>query len=108
VSDDAPVNDVPAGGLAPVEPTEASGSDHVEPPTAAKIIAPFVAIGATWAVREVMERAYRRTTGNPPPSASNRDEPLHRALLWAAATAAAMAIVTVAIVRVTAPRRRRS
>ena len=81
------------------------GTEIVDAPVTAKIAAPLIALGATWAVREVMERVYTKVTGNKPPHASDPDQRLSRILIWAASTAAAIAVVSVAIDRLTAPKR---
>jgi hypothetical protein len=77
----------------------------VEAPTALKVIAPIVAIGATLLVRKVLDKSYTAATGRTPPNAGDRDQSLRRVLVWAAATAAAVALVNVAFERLTAPKR---
>ncbi len=77
----------------------------IEAPMAAKVAAPLIALAATWVVRQVMERGYTRITGTKPPHASDREQSLRRVIIWAATTAAAMAVVTVAIDRFSAPSR---
>jgi Protein of unknown function (DUF4235) len=96
VSDDAAkaVQDA----LADVDP-----DDLVEPSTATRIAAPLIALGATWLVREILERGYVRATGNQPPHASDPSQRMSRIILWAAATAAAVAVVNVVIDRISAP-----
>ena len=79
------------------------GTEIVDAPVGAKIAAPLIALGATWAVREVLEFGYRKVTGNNPPHASDPTQRMSRIILWAATTAAAMAVVTVVIDRMTAP-----
>jgi hypothetical protein len=81
------------------------GTEIVEAAVSAKIAAPLIALAATWAVREVMERVYTKVTGNKPPHASDPDQRLSRILIWAATTAAAVAVVGVAIDRLSAPKR---
>jgi hypothetical protein len=75
----------------------------VEPATMIKIAAPFLALGAAFLVRKVMDSAYERTTGRKPPTAGDRTNSLGRVLMYAAATAAAIAVVNVVIDRATAP-----
>ena len=87
-----------------IETTEPDGDEPLSASTASKIVAPLLALGAAWAVRKALDAAYLRSTGSTPPQAANRDEPLRRVLLWAAATAAVLAVVKVAIDRITAPR----
>jgi hypothetical protein len=81
------------------------GTEIVDASVTAKIAAPLIALGATWAVRELMERVYTKATGTKPPHASDPDQKLSRILLWAATTAAAVAVVGVAIDRLSAPKR---
>jgi hypothetical protein len=81
------------------------GTEIIDAPMGAKIAAPLIALGATWAVREVMERVYTKVTGNKPPHASDPDQGMGRILIWAATTAAAVAVVGVAIDRLSAPKR---
>lgn len=69
---------------------------------AAKLAAPVLALAATWGVRHVMDRAYRRSTGSPPPRAGDPEVPLGRVLMWAAASAAVLAVTNVVIDRLTA------
>lgn len=83
-----------------MEPAE----DLVEQPTFVKVAGPLVALGAAWAVRAAMEKAYTAATGSAPPRASDRSVPLRKVLLWAAATAAAVAVANVVVDRLTAPR----
>ncbi len=77
----------------------------VEASTAAKLAAPFLALGAAWAVRKAMEAVYVRSTGTRPPNAGDPDASMRRVIIWAASTAAAIAIINVAIDRMTAPTR---
>ncbi len=70
-----------------------------------KLVAPVVAIGATFVVRKVLEVGYTRATGSAPPRANDRDQSMGRVLLWAVATAAAIAMVNLAVDRMTAPHR---
>jgi hypothetical protein len=82
----------------------AVGDDVVEPSTVIKVAAPFIALAATWAVRKAMDAAYTRATGAPPPRASDPHASMRRILVYAAVTAAAVAVVNVAVDRLTAPR----
>lgn len=77
----------------------------VEAPTSMKVLAPFLALGAAWAVQKALETVYVKVTGTRPPHAGDPDASMRRILMWAAATAAAVAVVNVAIDRATAPRR---
>jgi hypothetical protein len=78
--------------------------DLVEASTAIKVVAPFVALAATWVVRKAMDSAYTRATGHEPPRASDPQASMRRILVYAAVTAAAVAVVNVAVDRLTAPR----
>lgn len=68
-------------------------------PGAIKIIAPLAGLGAAWVVPKILGSAYRRGTGNEPPRATDRNQPLQRVLMWAAVSAAALAVVQVIIDR---------
>jgi hypothetical protein len=68
----------------------------------AKLIAPLAEIGATWGVRKAMDSVYRRSTGSEPPRARDTDASFRKVLMWAAVSAAALAVVNVVIDRVTA------
>jgi hypothetical protein len=78
---------------------EQGSSSTQDPNMILKVAAPIIAIGATWAVRKVMEKGYSGLTGNAPPRANDPDQKLTRVLVWATATAAAIAIVDVVISR---------
>jgi hypothetical protein len=77
--------------------------DLVEASTALKVAAPLIALAATWAVRKAMDAAYTRATGSEPPRASDPQASMRRILIYAAVTAAAVAVVNVAVDRLTAP-----
>jgi hypothetical protein len=83
----------------------ATDEDIVDAPTIARVVAPLLAIGATWAVQRGLEKAYVKRTGHLPPRASDPDASLRRIIVWAATTAVAVAIVNVVVDRMTAPRR---
>ncbi len=76
----------------------------VEAPTALKVAAPLIAIGVAWAVPKALGMVYTRATGTHPPRASDPDARMSRLLLWAATTAAAIAVVNVLVDRLTVPR----
>jgi len=82
---------------------EAAELDLEDPSTIARIVAPVAAIAATWVVQRVMSSGYRAVTGKEPPHASDRNQSLARVFLWAAATAATIAVVNVAIDRFISP-----
>ena len=73
------------------------------PIPAAKFIAPAATIAATWVVGKSLNAGYRRITGNEPPNAADREVPLRQAVLWALATATALALVNLAIERWVSP-----
>jgi hypothetical protein len=78
---------------------EQGSSSTPDPNMMLKVAAPLIAVGATWAVRKVMEKGYSGLTGNAPPRANDPDQGLTRVLMWATATAAAIAVVDVVISR---------
>jgi len=88
-----------------LELPSADDDEFVEASTALKVAAPILAIGAGLLVRKVLDTAYEKTTGAPPPRANDRDVKLGRVLVYAAATAMAIAMVNVIIDRSTAPKR---
>jgi len=51
---------------------------------------------ATWAVHRVLESGYTLVTGRVPPTARDRTVPFRRVVVWAALSAAAVAIADVA------------
>ena len=55
---------------------------------------------ASWVVRRLMESGYLAATGHAPPTARDQGVPLRRVLLWASASAAAVAIANVVADRV--------
>lgn len=71
------------------------------PGTAAKLVAPVLELGVSWGVRHAMDSAYRRSTGNPPPRARDTTVPLTKVLMWAAVTAAVLAVANVVVDRLT-------
>jgi hypothetical protein len=83
---------------------EIDPDDLVDPGLATKVAAPLIALGATWAVREMLEFGYRKVTGHAPPHANDPTQRMSRIILWAATTAAAVAVVSVVIDRMTAPK----
>lgn len=76
----------------------------VEVSTVLKVAAPILALGAGFLVRKALDTAYQKSTGAPPPKAGDRDVNIGRVLVYAAATAVAIAMVNVAIDRMTAPK----
>ncbi|MBP7972437.1 MAG: DUF4235 domain-containing protein [Candidatus Nanopelagicales bacterium] len=68
----------------------------------ARTIAPFAAMGVTWAARKGMAAVYTSRTGHPPPTADDREVSITRVLVWAITTAMVSATITVVINRVAA------
>lgn len=66
------------------------------------VVAPVLALGATFVVRKMMNNGYRSLTGHTPPDAQERSTPLLQALVWTAVAAATAAVVEVAVYRVSA------
>ena len=54
---------------------------------------------ASWVVRRSLESGYHRATGHLPPTARDRNVPFRRILVWAAVSAAAVAVANVAVDR---------
>ena len=77
----------------------------IDAPTAAKIIAPLVAIGATWAVQQGSLAALHEDDGQPPPRAATPTPRCAASSSGPPTTAVAIAVVNVVIDRMTAPRR---
>lgn len=77
--------------------------DKPQPNPALHLVAPLLTFGATFLVRKALSVGYRQVTGKSAPDPRGTQTPLANALIWAAATAAATAIVEVAIYRITSP-----
>ena len=58
-----------------------------------------VQMATTWAVQHSLSYAYRRLTGHDQPTARDADVPMRRILVWAATTAAAVAVANVVVDR---------
>jgi hypothetical protein len=84
-SDDASAND--------------GASDQVEVNPLMHLVAPLVAVGATFVVRKVLEASYRGITGRQVPAPRDPNVAWGQALAWAMATAAVAAAVEVAVYR---------
>jgi hypothetical protein len=63
------------------------------------LVAPLVAVGATFVVRKVLEASYRGITGREVPAPRDPSVAWGQALAWAMATAAVAAAVEVAVYR---------
>ena len=57
-------------------------------------------LASTWAVKRLLESGYYRATGREIPTARDRNVPFRRVILWAAVSAAAVAIANVVADRV--------
>jgi type 1 glutamine amidotransferase len=86
-------------------PALAYQGEIVDAPTIAKVVAPLLAIGATWVVQKGLSKAYTMATGHQPPRASDPDASMRRIMMWAATSAVAVAVVNVVVDRMSAPRR---
>ena len=64
-----------------------------------KYLVPVAAIAATWVARRGLESGYRRAFGSEPPTAENGEARLAAIVVWAAATAATIAVVEVLVSR---------
>ena len=65
----------------------------------ASLVAPIVALGATYVARKTLASAYRAATGSAPPSNTDRTLPLGRVLAWAAIGSATAAVIEVVAFR---------
>lgn len=63
------------------------------------VIAPFVALGVTWAARAALNSAYTRVTGKKPPIADDPTVNFARALTWTVVTASTAAVLEMVIYR---------
>lgn len=63
------------------------------------VLAPLVAIGATMLARKALNGAYSKVLGTPPPQINDARTPFGRAVLWTAVSAAAVAVIEVAVYR---------
>lgn len=73
---------------------------HVNPMI--HVVAPVLALGATFVVRRLLNSGFRSVTGHMPPDAQERSTPLVQALAWTAVAAATAAVVEVAVYRIAA------
>ncbi len=64
------------------------------------VVAPIVAMTATWAVRKMLDSGYRKALGRKAPVADDPTVNLGNALIWSAITAASAAVVEVAVYRI--------
>jgi len=78
----------------PSDSAQASGKTPM-----ASLVAPIVALGATYVARKTLASAYRAATGSTPPSNTDRTVPLGRVLAWAALGSATAAVIEVVAFR---------
>lgn len=65
----------------------------------ARIVAPLIAFGLTWAARTALTRAYQQRTGRPLPSAQDRTASLGSVIVWASVIAVSTAVVDALVQR---------
>jgi len=100
----------PAGPLDPSSTADGVNADESDAGgmnPAMHLVAPLVAIGATFVVRKVMDASYRSVTGKEVPAPRDPSTSWGRALAWAMVTAAVAAAVEVAVYRAAAGSGRR-
>ena len=81
----------------PSEPSDLAQASAKTP--MANLVAPIVALGATYVARKTLASAYRAATGAAPPSNTDRTVPLGRVLAWAAIGSATAAVIEVVAFR---------
>ena len=59
----------------------------------ARTLAPVLSMGATWAARKGMIKAYESSTGKPAPLVRSRQSPVLEKVLWAAAMSALIVLI---------------
>ena len=59
----------------------------------ARTLAPVLSMGATWAARKGMIKAYESRTGKPAPLVRSRQSPVLEKVLWAAAMSALIVLI---------------
>jgi len=84
------------------EAREDSGAGNQQNNIAIHVVAPIVAMTATWAVRKMLDSGYRKALGRKAPVADDPTVNLGNALIWSAITAASAAVVEVAVYRIIA------
>ena len=84
------------------EAREDSGAGSQQNNIAIHVVAPIVAMTATWAVRKMLDSGYRKALGRKAPVADDPTVNLGNALIWSAITAASAAVVEVAVYRIIA------
>jgi hypothetical protein len=80
--------------------TPEEASPHADTPSArtlARTTAPLIAMGASWAVRKAMVKAYEARTGKPAPVIYSREASVVSKVLWAATLAGVVALSEVVV-----------
>jgi len=97
---DSTASDSGAAHTTPLDASESSDSTQASGKTPmANLVAPIVALGATYVARKTLASAYRAATGSAPPSNTDRTLPLGRVLAWAAIGSATAAVIEVVAFR---------
>lgn len=68
----------------------------------ARTAAPLITLGATWAVRKVMMKAYESATGQPAPVVYSSEASTVAKIVWAATMAATIASIEIVVWKVLA------
>ena len=84
-----------ASAPAPSAPAPAASSR-----TMARAAAPLITLGATWAVRKVMMKAYEAATGKPAPVVYSREASAVSKIVWSAVMAATIASIEIVVWKV--------
>ena len=97
---DSTASDSGAADTTPLDASESSDSTQASAKAPmANLVAPIVALGATYVARKTLASAYRAATGSAPPSNTDRTLPLGRVLAWAAIGSATAAVIEVVAFR---------
>ncbi|MGB1078513.1 MAG: DUF4235 domain-containing protein [Candidatus Nanopelagicales bacterium] len=97
---DSIASDSGAADTTALDASESSDSTQASAKTPmANLVAPIVALGATYVARKTLASAYRAATGSAPPSNTDRTVPLGRVLAWAALGSATAAVIEVVAFR---------
>ncbi len=74
-----------------------SASENDTRPPMLTAAAPAISLGAAWAARKGLAKAYEARTGHPAPLVARSDASITRRILWAAAMAASVALIEIVI-----------
>ncbi|MDH3958825.1 MAG: hypothetical protein OEV20_06180 [Actinomycetota bacterium] len=72
------------------------------PRVMARTAAPLITLGATWAVRKLMMKAYESATGHPAPVVYSSEASTVAKIVWAATMAATIASIEIVVWKVLA------